>query len=93
MHLCKLTIILSWLIAGLSLSVSAQLLDSLLLYRQNNLQEYTQFKNNMTERTWINLIDLNELAGRVINTDNELIWNHLEEEMARNKEIITRNFQ
>jgi UDP-2,3-diacylglucosamine pyrophosphatase LpxH len=76
---------------GLIQSAHTQELDSLLTDRQNKLQDYTQFKNNMKERTWINLIDLNEKAGIVINADNELIWYHLDREMARNRAMATKN--
>ncbi len=91
MHLYKLIIILSVLSVGSSQFTKAQELDSLLTDRQNKLQDYTQFKNNMKERTWINLIDLNEKAGAVINADNELIWYHLDSQMARNREMATKN--
>lgn len=93
MRLYKLTILLTWLVAGLCHNASAQVLDSLLSERKSRLQEYTQFRSNMTERTWINLIDLHELADQLINADNDLIGNHLEEEIARNKEIKTLNDQ
>ena len=91
MHLYKLIKILFVLSMGLIQCAQAQDLDSLLTDRQNKLQEYTQFKNNMKERTWINLIDLNEKAGTVINADNELIWYHLDSQMARIREMATKN--
>lgn len=93
MHLYKLIIFLPWLIASLFNDASGQKLDSLLSERQSKLQDYTQFKNNMSERTWINLIQLNELAGKVINTDNDLLWNHLDEEIVRNRDYQALNEQ
>jgi len=91
MHLYKLIIILSGIVVCSHQAAEAQRLDSLLSDRQTKLQDYTQFKNGMKERTWINLIELNKLAGEVIKADNDLIWYHLDREAGRNKELLTEN--
>ena len=41
--------------------------------RQEKLQHYTQFKDTMTERTWINLVELGKRAEALIELDNELL--------------------
>jgi len=89
--LYTLIIILSGLAVGIPCLTTANTLDSLLSDRQSKLQEYASFKNNMKERTWMNLIDLNEKAGAIINADNDLIWHHLDKEIARSRDLLVKN--
>ncbi len=64
-----------------------QSLDSVLLNRDHQLTEYYRFKDGMKERTWINLVNLNNKALQLIETDNLILDNHLKLEMNRSKEI------
>ena len=50
-----------------------QNIDSLLEQRDQKFQEYTQFKENLNERTWINLVNLSNLANDVIELDNQIV--------------------
>jgi len=92
MRLYKLLILLSGLTMGIFPQTNAQnIRDSLVTDRQNKLQEYTQYKNNMEERTWVNLIDLGQKANALISADNELIHIYLDRELARRKELSILN--
>lgn len=41
--------------------------------REAELQAYSDFKENMQERTWLNLVELGDKAAAVIERDNQLI--------------------
>lgn len=41
--------------------------------REAEFQAYTQFKENMEQRTWLNLVELGNKATAVIERDNQLI--------------------
>lgn len=51
----------------------AQNIDSLLEERKDQYQEYIQYKQNLGERTWIKLVNLSDLANKVIQSDNQLV--------------------
>jgi len=74
-------------------SISGQLihanenLDSIIVSRNNQLTDYYRFKDGMTKRTWINMVDLNDKALRVIETDNLILDNHLKLEMNRSGKL------
>ncbi len=87
MHLYKLIFLLPALAMGFSGRAATQPLDSLLTLRQNKYLDYTEFREAMEERTWINLIELNNKAGDVIAADNELLWHHLDREVIRNRDL------
>jgi flagellar biosynthesis GTPase FlhF len=62
-------------------------LDSLLISRDNKLSDYYQFKDEMKERTWLNMVNLNEKALMVIKADNQIIDRYLNFEMNRTSEL------
>ncbi len=68
----------------------AQNIDSLLSARDNQLQVYTQHKENMGERTWINLVNLSNLANHVIETDNQLVEYYISKGLDRNNTFKTK---
>lgn len=76
--------ILVLLIIFLCQSVKAQDIDSLLKLRDNSFQEYTQYKENLGERTWIKLVNLSNLANNVIELDNELVDYYFSKGIDRN---------
>jgi len=65
--------ILSFLIISVSQLTFGQNIDSLLKQRDNSFQEYTQYKKNLGDRTWIKLVELSDLASKVIESDNQLV--------------------
>jgi hypothetical protein len=78
----------SWMLVLLIIflyqSVKAQDIDSLLQLRGNSFQEYTQYKKNLGERTWIKLVNLSNLANNVIELDNELVDYYFSKGIDRN---------
>jgi hypothetical protein len=72
--------------------VHAQQLDSLINLRETELHTYTQFKDTMQERTWLNLVELGNKAAAVIERDNQLIEaiagadNHLIDALQQEKQ-------
>jgi hypothetical protein len=60
-----------------------QTLDSIVINRNHQLSEYYRFKDGMKERTWTNLVNLNNKALQVIETDNLILDNYLKHEMNR----------
>lgn len=48
-------------------------IDSLLSKRTQSMIEYTSFKNSLTERTWLNLVILNEKAEQLIKDDHFIL--------------------
>lgn len=91
MSLYKLLIILFGLVVCTHVNTIAQKLDSLKLDREGKLMEYSEFKNSMTERTWVNLIELGKRAEAVIDADNDLILTHLEKEINHYREISKKH--
>jgi len=67
------SLILGLLVILLYQSAIAQNIDSLLKLRDKSYQEYTLYKENLGERTWIKLVNLSNLANNVIELDNELV--------------------
>jgi len=67
----------SWIISLLIIlfchNTIAQNIDSLIKSRNQLLQEYTQFKENMGERTWIKLVKLSDLSNEIIELDNQIV--------------------
>ncbi len=69
-----LLILLTNLLFGTLPTLSAQKAnDTLLMEREYLLNEYTQFKDSMTVRTWINLVNLGKIAHELIEKDNLLL--------------------
>jgi len=74
-------------------SISGQLihanenLDSIIVSRNNQLTDYYRFKDGMTKRTWIKMVELNDKALQVIETDNLILDNHLKLEMNRSGKL------
>lgn len=56
--------------------------DSMVKKRDSLLDDYASFKSRMKERTWLNIIDMNLRAEKIIETDNILI-----------KDLISRNYE
>ena len=77
--------ILGLLVFLLYQSAISQNIDSLLKLRNNSFQEYTQYKENLGERTWIKLVNLSNLASNVIELDNELVDYYFSKGIDRNK--------
>jgi hypothetical protein len=65
--------ILITLIFLISQGLQSQNLDSLLEVREIQYQAYMQYKQNLGERTWIKLLNLSDLASKVIQSDNQLV--------------------
>ena len=67
----------NWIIALLFIfffqTAYSQSTDSLLKQRENSLQAYMEYKENIGERTWIKLVNLSNLAHDVIELDNQLV--------------------
>lgn len=80
----KIAWVLGLLIIFSCLETIALNIDSLILVRENQLQEYTQFKENMNERTWIKLVNLSNLANNVIETDIQLVDYYGSKGLGRN---------
>lgn len=64
-------------------------LDSLLTSRNEKYLEYSSFKDNMTNRSWSNLIQLGKKAQAVIDADNQLVTKYLQKELTKNKDLAT----
>ena len=62
-------------------------LDSLLEERATKSTEYYQFKHQMNERTWLNLVELGNKASDLIETDNFIFKQYLQEEVSHNKQL------
>ena len=71
------------------LYAAGQRLDSLMNVRAEKFDDYSRYKNNMTDRTWSNLLELGKKAGAVIEIDQILISEYLEEEIAKNTDLKT----
>ncbi|MCB0805849.1 MAG: hypothetical protein KDC05_08630 [Bacteroidales bacterium] len=69
-----------------STSFSQAILDSLLLDRKLMKDDYTEFRDHMNERTWINLVTIQEKANDLLEVDNKIINNYLERELRKKKE-------
>lgn len=84
----------SWILVLLTISFCqpniAQNIDSLLLSRDNLLQEYTHYKDNIGERTWIKLVNLSKLANNLIEADNQLVKYYYKQEMGSNSSFKAR---
>lgn len=83
----RTTCILGLLIISICQNTIAQNADSLLIQRDKQFQEYVQFKENMGERTWINLVNLSKFANNVIDTDNQLVNYYLSRGIDRDLAI------
>ena len=68
-------------------SGTTQTIDSLLHKRQANYIDYITFKNNLTERTWINLVETNNRADKLILVDNDIIENYFQNEVFINRQL------
>lgn len=73
--------------SGMITLQSQGVLDSLLLEREFKLDDYYEFRDNMTERTWIKLVTINNKSAEIISLDNQLINQHLEKELRKRKEL------
>lgn len=91
MRSLKLMNILSVLVLCLTQHLPAQNTDSLMTDRQVKFDEYSQFKDQMSERTWINLVELGKKADKVLDADNALLQSYFEEELAQNRSLVVRN--
>ncbi|MCD4736834.1 MAG: hypothetical protein K8R53_12380 [Bacteroidales bacterium] len=49
--------------------------DTLIKARKSQIDDYTSFKEKMKERTWLNLVNMNLKAEKILKTDDELIIN------------------
>ncbi|MEZ5082681.1 MAG: hypothetical protein R2750_04440 [Bacteroidales bacterium] len=67
---------------------AAQTFDSLLINRQKGYNNYTSFKNNMLDRSWINLVNLTAMADELIHTDNEIIDKYQRNEIIYNRQLL-----
>lgn len=67
----------SWILGLLIIlccqNTTAQNIDSLIQSRNQLLQDYTLFKENMGERTWLNLVKLSDLSHEIIELDNLIV--------------------
>jgi len=79
-------ILFIFIFSSFSLQASREL-DSILISRNNKLTDYYQFREEMKERTWLNMVNLNEKALLVIKTDNQIIDGYLTYEMNRTSEL------
>ncbi|MBN1339027.1 MAG: hypothetical protein JXA03_06880 [Bacteroidales bacterium] len=78
------------IIIGLMLASAAkpqEAADSLLNNRNGLLEDYTSFKSRMKERTWLNVVDMNLRAEKIIETDNHLIKNLLQRNYESEREF------
>ena len=91
MNLYKLILLLAGICAGMFHHARAQAPDSLLTDRQEKFQDYSTFRKEMKERSWINMVELDRKASALVNTDNELIWGYLNKEITRNQQLSTQN--
>ena len=66
---------------------SQPVVDSLLIQRNTRLNDYVEFKDGMAERTWIKLVNLNQKASELIETDNIIIDQYLRFEFIKNKQL------
>lgn len=81
--------LLVFIIALFYQDLQAQNIDSLLQARKNHFQEYIQYKKNLGERTWIKLVNLSNLANKVIESDNQLI-DYYNKGNNRNSNILAK---
>lgn len=61
--------------------------DSLMVKHQKQISNYQEYKSNMNERTWAQLVGLGLQADTLINTDKVLIEQYLNREMKKNHEL------
>lgn len=72
----------------LSLSAFSQSIgDSVLHERSKAYIDYRDFRDNMGERTWLNLVNLSLRAEDIMEMDNNIIHNYLNKELERNKSL------
>jgi len=62
-------------------------LDSLLRQRSIQLNDYNDYREGMTERTWLKLVTIHEKAAGIIETDGRIINDYLAREIAKNREL------
>lgn len=86
----RLSLLLFIFIILSQLLYAKQNLDSLLVSRSHQLTDYYRFKDGMKERTWVNMVNLNNKALQLIETDNMILNNHLELEMSRSSRIAEK---
>ena len=86
----KITDILlfGFLFLNLGQVFSQPVLDSLLLDRKLLKDDYTDFRDQMKERTWLNLVTIQEKADNLFDLDNEIINKYLVREVRKRKEYI-----
>lgn len=65
----------------------AQNIDSQIQSRNQLLQEYTQFKENMGDRTWIKLVKVSNLSDEIIELDNQLVDYYLSQGIDQHNSI------
>jgi hypothetical protein len=65
--------------------------DSVLQERSKAYSDYRDFRENMGERTWLNLVNLTLRAEDILEMDNNIIHNYLNKELERNKSLSEQN--
>jgi len=61
--------------------------DSVIKERNQAYSDYRDFRENMGERTWLNLVHLTLRAEDILELDNNIIHNYLNKELERNKTL------
>ena len=65
----------------------AQSIDTLLHRHQVNYEDYSTYKKNMPDRSWSNLVEVNERAEELIRVDKDIIENYFQNELFKNRQL------